>query len=88
MKTKFILDVYNDTLALRVACNVARKVAVNDQGNFKAMVKYFELLLHIVSGTSKRNQEIPWKVWSRAGNRTSNPKNHSSAIFSMTLLNQ
>jgi len=74
--------------ALRLACNVARKLEVNDQRNLKAMVKHFELLPHIISGISKRNQEIPWKVWPRAGNRTSNPKNHSSAIFSMTLLNQ
>jgi hypothetical protein len=74
--------------ALRVACNVARKVAVSDQGNLKVMVNHFELLPHIISGMSKRNQEIPWKVWLRAGNTSSNPNNHSSAIFSLTLLNQ
>jgi hypothetical protein len=48
--------------ALRVACNVARKLAVNDEGNLKAMLKRFELLPHIISGISKKkNQEIPWK---------------------------
>jgi hypothetical protein len=40
--------------ALRVACNVARKVAVNDQGNLKAMLIHFELLPHIISGMSKK----------------------------------
>jgi hypothetical protein len=49
------------TSALRVACNFARKLAVNDQRNLKAMVKQFELLPHIISGMSKKIKKFPGK---------------------------
>jgi hypothetical protein len=74
--------------ALRLACNVARKVAVNDEGNLKVTVQHFELLPRCVPGMSKRNQKIPWKVCTRSENRISNPNNHSSATFRMNLMNQ
>lgn len=74
--------------ALRLACNVARKVAVIDHGNLKAILKHFELLPYCVPGMSKINQGISWKVWTRSENTIRNPNNHSSSTFRMNLMNQ
>jgi hypothetical protein len=49
-------------LQLRVPCDVERTVAVNDQGHLKGILMHFDLLQQIISGMSKRNHEIHWKI--------------------------